>query len=37
MIGCCSNITIMSGGVPTHDDRKHFEILVLSGAQPGLN
>lgn len=24
-------------GVPTHDDRKHFEFLVLEGAQAGLN
>ena len=24
-------------GVPAHSDRKHFEILVLSGAQAGLN
>ena len=24
-------------GVPTHGDRKHFEILVISGAQAGLN
>jgi len=24
-------------GVPAHGDRKHFEILVLSGAQAGLN
>lgn len=24
-------------GVPAHRDRKHFEILVLSGAQAGLN
>jgi DNA-3-methyladenine glycosylase I len=24
-------------GVPIHDDRKHFEVLVLSGAQAGLN
>jgi len=24
-------------GVPVHDDRKHFEVLVLSGAQAGLN
>src|ERR1700747_1901085 len=24
-------------GVPTHSDRKHFEVLVLSGAQAGLN
>ena len=24
-------------GVPAHDDRKHFEALVLSGAQAGLN
>ncbi len=24
-------------GVPVHDDRKHFEFLVLSGAQAGLN
>jgi len=24
-------------GVPVHSDRKHFEILVLSGAQAGLN
>lgn len=24
-------------GVPAHNDRRHFEILVLSGAQAGLN
>lgn len=24
-------------GVPTHSDCKHFEVLVLSGAQAGLN
>ena len=24
-------------GVPVHSDRKHFELLVLSGAQAGLN
>src|SRR5271169_1134112 len=24
-------------GVPVHDDRKHFEFLVLSGAQAGLS
>src|ERR1700740_1151325 len=24
-------------GVPAHSDRKHFEGLVLSGAQAGLN
>jgi DNA-3-methyladenine glycosylase I len=24
-------------GVPVHNDRKHFEFLVLSGAQAGLN
>src|SRR6476620_11805982 len=24
-------------GVPAHRDRKHFEIVVLSGAQAGLN
>jgi DNA-3-methyladenine glycosylase I len=24
-------------GVPVHDDRRHFEVLVLSGAQAGLN
>ena len=24
-------------GVPVHNDRKHFEGLVLSGAQAGLN
>ena len=24
-------------GVPAHRDRKHFEVLVLSGAQAGLN
>jgi hypothetical protein len=24
-------------GVPVHSDRKHFEVLVLSGAQDGLN
>jgi len=24
-------------GVPIHSDRKHFEVLVLSGAQTGLN
>lgn len=24
-------------GVPIHDDRKHFEFLVLEGAQAGLN
>src|SRR5260370_31196315 len=24
-------------GVPAHSDRKHFEVLVLSGAQAGLN
>lgn len=24
-------------GVPAHGDKKHFEILVLSGAQAGLN
>jgi DNA-3-methyladenine glycosylase I len=24
-------------GTPVHNDRKHFEVLVLSGAQAGLN
>src|SRR5260370_28386522 len=24
-------------GVPVHSDSKHFEVLVLSGAQAGLN
>ncbi len=24
-------------GVPVHNDRKHFEVLVLSGAQAGTN
>src|ERR1700752_5475318 len=24
-------------GVPAHSERKHFEVLVLSGAQSGLN
>jgi DNA-3-methyladenine glycosylase I len=24
-------------GVPVHKDRKHFEVLVLSGAQAGLS
>jgi 3-methyladenine DNA glycosylase Tag len=24
-------------GVPAHSDRKHFEVLVLSGAEAGLN
>ena len=24
-------------GVPVHDDLKHFEMLVLEGAQAGLN
>jgi len=24
-------------GVPVHRDRKHFEVLILSGAQAGLN
>src|ERR671925_151143 len=24
-------------GVPTHDDRKHFEFLVLEAAQAGLS
>lgn len=24
-------------GVPVHDDRRHFEVLVLSGAQAGLS
>src|ERR1700733_6093905 len=24
-------------GLPVHSDRKHFEVLVLSGAQAGLN
>jgi DNA-3-methyladenine glycosylase I len=24
-------------GIPVHNDRKHFEVLVLSGAQAGLN
>src|SRR5260370_9076132 len=24
-------------GVPVHSDHKHFEVLVLSGAQAGLN
>ena len=24
-------------GVPVHDDRKHFEFLVLESAQAGLN
>ena len=24
-------------GVPEHDDRKHFEFLVLEGAQAGLS
>ena len=26
-----------SGGVPVHDDRKLFEMLILEGAQAGLN
>src|SRR6201990_878417 len=25
------------GGVPVHDDRKHFEFLVLEAAQAGLS
>src|SRR5438132_13041305 len=24
-------------GVPVHDDRRHFEVLVLEGAQAGLS
>ena len=24
-------------GVPVHDDYKHFEMLILEGAQAGLN
>jgi DNA-3-methyladenine glycosylase I len=24
-------------GVPVHDDKRHYEVLVLSGAQAGLN
>ena len=24
-------------GVPVHDDRKHFEMIILEGAQAGLN
>lgn len=24
-------------GVPAHSDRKHFEVLILSGVQAGLN
>ena len=24
-------------GVPVHDDNKHFEMLILEGAQAGLN
>ena len=36
MIRCWSNITIESGAFP-FSDRKHFEVLVLSGAQAGLN
>ena len=24
-------------GVPAHDDNKHFEMLILEGAQAGLN
>jgi len=24
-------------GVPTHDDRRHFEFLILEGAQAGLS
>ena len=24
-------------GVPVHDDRKHFEMLILEGAQAGLS
>lgn len=24
-------------GVPVHDDRKHFEFLILEGAQTGLS
>ena len=24
-------------GVPTHDDRAHFEFLILEAAQAGLN
>ncbi|MGV8027050.1 MAG: DNA-3-methyladenine glycosylase I [Anaerolineaceae bacterium] len=27
----------MEWGVPVHDDRKHFEFLVLEGAQAGLS
>jgi DNA-3-methyladenine glycosylase I len=24
-------------GVPVHDDRRHFEMLILEGAQAGLS
>lgn len=24
-------------GIPVHDDEKHFEMLILEGAQAGLN
>jgi DNA-3-methyladenine glycosylase I len=24
-------------GIPAHSDRKHFEVLILSGVQAGLN
>jgi DNA-3-methyladenine glycosylase I len=26
-----------NGGVPVHDDKKHFEFLILEGAQAGLS
>jgi DNA-3-methyladenine glycosylase I len=27
----------MDWGIPVHDDNKHFEMLILEGAQAGLN
>lgn len=37
MIRCWWNITIASGASPFTATAKHFEVLVLSGAQAGLN
>ena len=31
------NTTMRSGGVPVHDDKVHFEFLILEGAQAGLS
>ena len=33
----CILLTIEEWGVPLHDDRKWFELLILEGAQAGLS